>query len=332
MRRRLALLIVLLLLAHDVAARCALKPEPHGLPLPGEYELVLATQNLWRFVDDHPDTSADQPVSTQLMQQRIEWIARYIGDDLRWPALLALQEVEKDALLNQLADRIVSLGGPRYHVVMREGLDPSGIDVALLYRDPVRIGEVSSPFHDLRYNHRYPLYSRPPLVITLEAPVKATLVVVHLRSGYDLEDARKGRNIPRKRREQAQTLRDWLQRQQAAGTPLIVAGDFNSSGPDALYRQPIDILAAPPFVSVWQHIPEAQRFSYIYQCRAQAIDNILVSPALRARIARVAVTRGNAGYQYLLYRKKPPHLVSDHDGLAVYLRIVDDGETQEGKD
>lgn len=305
-----------LLAASTAAARCDLKPEPRALPVPAQGELSLVTQNLWRLVDDRPDTSADQPVETAYLEQRLDAVAAHIGDVLKWPHLLAVQEVEHVRLLQRLTARIEAQGGPRYRTALVEGLDPSGIDVALLYRDPVKVEQVSSPFHNLRYK-RSPLYSRPPLVVSLEAPLAATLVIVHLRSGRDLEDARKGPNIQEKRRRQAQTLRTWMLAQ-PDDMPVMVAGDFNSAPPDEIYRQPIELLAEPPFLSVWQRLPETERFSYVYQCRPQAIDNILVSPSLQARIRQVAVSRGNAGYQYRLYRKKPPYLVSDHDALGVY--------------
>jgi len=308
-----------LLAASTAAARCDLKPEPRALPVLGQGELSLVTQNLWRLVDDRPDTSADQPVETAYLEQRLDAVAAHIGDVLKWPHLLAVQEVEHVRLLQRLTARIEAQGGPRYRTALVEGLDPSGIDVALLYRDPVKVEQVSSPFHNLRYK-RSPLYSRPPLVVSLKGPLAATLVIVHLRSGRNLEDARKGKNIQEKRRRQAQTLRTWMLAQ-PDDMPVIVAGDFNSAPPDEIYQQPIQLLAEPPFLSVWQRLPETERFSYVYQCRPQAIDNILVSPSLQARVRQVAVSRGNAGYQYRLYRKKAPYLVSDHDALAVYFEI-----------
>ena len=311
---RSLLLLFCLTGAAALQARCELKPEPRALVAPAKGELLLVTQNLWRLVDDRPDTSADQPVDTLYMQQRLDAVARYMGDVLQWPHLLAVQEVEHVALLEDLLRRVREQGGPGYRIAMVEGLDPSGIDVALLYRSPVKVSDISSPFHGLRYK-RSPLYSRPPLVVSLSKPIKATLVIVHLRSGRDLEDERKGKNIQEKRRRQAQTLRTWMLAQTGE---VIVAGDFNSSFGDEIYQQPIELLEQPPFISVWQQLPEQERFSYIYQCRPQAIDNILLGPATLQRVLRAQVSRGNAGYQYRLYKRQPPYLVSDHDALGVY--------------
>ena len=314
-----ALLVLLVLCAPLQAREKCPRPEPRVLPQVAENELLLVTQNLWRLVDDHPDTHADQPVDTAYYQQRLDAVADYLGDTLQWPHLLAVQEVEHPRLLEQLVARIAARGGPAYQFAIREGLDPSGIDVALLYRAPVNVAGIESPFHRDRYK-RSPLYSRPPLVVTLAEPLSITLVVVHLRSGIDLEDARKGKNIQEKRRRQAQRLRDWLEHRVAAGDDVALVGDLNSAFGDMPYAEPVIILDRAPFDSVWEQLPENERFSYVYQCRRQAIDNILLSESLLDDVSRVAVMRGNAGYQHLLYRKQPPHLVSDHDGLGVYLR------------
>lgn len=303
----------------SAAAKCGLKPKPVALADAGDHQLLLVTQNLWRLVDDHPDTFSDRPAQSDYFQLRLDAVARYIGETLRFPHLLAVQEVEHPRLLEALTQRIRAGGGPQYFVAMKEGLDPSGIDVALLYRAPVVIDSVSSPFHSLRYK-RSPLYSRPPLVVSVSQPLSFKLVVVHMRSGINLEDERKGKNIQEKRLRQAAVLREWMDVQQQKQEKVIVVGDFNSAFGDAIYEQPIALLQAPPFMSAWDVLPKKEQFSYIYQCRPQAIDNILYAQDVAAMVARVAVTRGNAGYQHFLYKKKAPHFISDHDALGVYLQ------------
>lgn len=308
-----------LLTAVPAAAKCALKPTSAALSDADDHHLLLVTQNLWRLVDDHPDTFSDSPVQSDYFHQRLDAVAHYIGETLRYPHLLAVQEVEHPRLLEALVQRIRASGGPQYFVAMKEGLDPSGIDVALLYRAPVVVDAVTSPFHTRRYK-RSPLYSRPPLVVSVAQPLSFQLVVVHLRSGINLEDARKGKNIQEKRFRQASVLREWMVERQHNNENVIVAGDFNSSFGDAVYEQPIALLQTPPFVSAWDALPEEERFSYIYQCRPQAIDNILYPQDIAEIVSRVSVTRGNAGYQYYLYKKKAPYFISDHDALGVYLR------------
>ena len=301
------------------APRCQLKPEPRAFSSIEKNEVLFATQNLWRLVDDHTDASGDRAVSPEYFKQRLHAVAEYIGATLRWPHFLAVQEVENAKMMQALVAEIKHVGGPEYQFVLKDSLDPSGIDVAVLYRAPVKVGAIESPFHEVRFK-RSPLYSRPPLVVTLTQPVAMTVAVVHLRSGINLEDERKGKNVQAKRRQQANVLRDWMITKEKNGERVMAIGDFNSAYGDPVYAESISILDQPPFVSAWKLLPEAERFSYIYQCHPQAIDNILVSSKLSEKIVRASVSRGNAGYQYYLYKIKAPYFISDHDGLGVYLR------------
>lgn len=317
---RFCLIVICLSASALMAApRCPLKPAPQALFPAEKNELLFATQNLWRLVDDHTDASADRAVSPQYFKQRLHAVAEYIGATLRWPHFLAVQEVENAKMMHALADEIKRIGGPEYQFVLKDSLDPSGIDVAVLYRAPVKIGKIESPFHEMRFK-RSPLYSRPPLVVTLTQPIAMTAAVVHLRSGINLEDERKGKNVQAKRRQQANVLRDWMMKKERSGESVMVLGDFNSSYGDPVYAESITILDKTPFESVWYLIPEADRFSYIYQCNPQAIDNILIGKKLSAKINRAAFSRGNAGYQYYLYKRKAPYFISDHDALGVYLK------------
>ena len=95
---RFFILCLLFACVGSVEAKCELRPEPRALTAARPGELLLVTQNLWRLVDDRPDTSADQPVPTEYLEQRLDTIATYIGDVLSWPQLLAVQEVEHASL------------------------------------------------------------------------------------------------------------------------------------------------------------------------------------------------------------------------------------------
>lgn len=319
----LYLVVCLLLLPADALARCEIRPPPRALPAPGPNELVMATQNLWRLVDTRSDASADKPVTPEEFVRRIDDVAFHIRKILGSPHVLAVQEVENTAVLEQLADRIADQGGPRYRAFLLDGFDPSGIDVALLARDPVRVGAVTDLFRESRFN-RYPLFSRPPLHVRITEPVMLELVVVHLRSGRGLDDKRRGKNVREKRRRQARVLSEWLESRIARGAPVAVLGDLNSAEGEEPYGEPLAILVNGNVSEAWDMLPEEERFSYVWRCKPQAIDNILISPALRDRVTRGAVSRGNAGHQHRLYRGTAERRVSDHDGVAIYLSTAAD--------
>lgn len=312
------LVLCLLFTPAYVLARCDIRPPPRALPTPEPHELLIATQNLWRLVDTRTDASADKPVTKEELARRIDDIAFHVREILGSPHVLALQEVENMPVLELLAERIVGQGGPHYRAFLLDGLDPSGIDVALLVRDPVKVDAVNDLFREARFN-RYPLFSRPPLHVKIAEPVVLELVVVHLRSGRGLEDKRRGKNVREKRRRQALMLREWVQARAAREIPVTIIGDLNSAESEEPYGEPHAILVHGEVGEAWDFLPEQERFSYVWRCKPQAIDNIVISPALRERVTRGAVSRGNAGHQYRLYQGTAERLVSDHDAVALYL-------------
>lgn len=276
----------------------------------------MATQNLWQLHDDQRHGRADRVVPLPLLEARLDRLAQHVIRTLAAPTLLAVQEVEHLGLLQALADRIRQQGGPAYQAVLLEGHDVSGIDVGVLVRAPVQVSAVRQLAADEKLRD-YPLFSRPPLWLSLQQPVPAELLVVHQRSGHGLEDARKGERVRDKRQRQAQVLAQWAQAQAAAGKSVIMAGDFNSDGDDDLFGAPLRQVLAAGLDSAWHYLPEAERYSYIYRCEPQALDHVLLSADLYRALQAVAVSRGNAGYYRELHDSQGTRVVSDHDGLVV---------------
>lgn len=306
-----ALLALLLLAPAGPAAADCHDLAPHrAVPAAGTDRWALATFNLWRLRDTHKDSADDDPLTPAIYRARLEALAGYLINTLHGPRLVAVQEVENRAILEALAKRVRERGGPDYRAVLLEGNDPSGIDVGLLYRAPARVARTRALFGDRRYRGQ-PLFSRPPLAVTLTGPERFTLVVVHLRSA-------RGLNHPwvvEKRRRQATLLSAWIKRFHG---PLAVAGDFNSGPGDGGYAEPWRILEKTGLYDSAQRLPADQRYSYRHRCRREEPDHILLSPALAKRLKAVAVSRGNAGRYRVLYREHGTRVVSDHDVPVVY--------------
>lgn len=298
--------------ATALLAQCEAPEQVRAVSAPAAHELSVASQNLWRF-SPHEMTASQRP-------QRIAAWSRHLREVLRYPHILVVQEVASWALLEELAERISTDGGPRYQPLLVRGNDHSGIDVAVLLREPVTVARVTPLFADQR-NGQHWLFSRPPLHVEISEPFAFDLVALHLRSGHGLDDLRRGDWVKSKRAAQAKMIRGWAQARMAEGKALMLIGDLNSAPGDDDYAQPLNILQQAPLWSVWQALPEADRFSYIYRCQRQAIDHILLSPKLRQRMQRVAVSRGNAGHYRKLYSGQgSTEVVSDHDALVVYLK------------
>lgn len=310
MRLKYGFLTLLLLAGCSlVSGECRNLAAPQAVTPPAANQWTLATLNLWRLRDARKDTDLDDPLSPTLMARRLDAIAESVVNTLHAPHLLAVQEVENLALLTALAARLERLGF-RYRAVLLEGNDPSGMDVGLLYRAPVALGHPRALFAVEQFQGQ-PLYSRPPLRVTLQSPVQADLVVVHLRSARDLKSSR----VFEKRRRQASRLAGWVAGQPG---PVIVAGDFNSSWDAGRFSDSYQQFAASGLFNLWQNLPPLERYSYRYRCRPQALDHIWISPVLKNDVAAVEVSRGNAGRYRSLYGTDGISPISDHDALVVY--------------
>ncbi|HBU65378.1 MAG TPA: endonuclease [Alcanivorax sp.] len=226
--------------------------------------------------------------------------------------LLAVQEVENLAILEQLAERVTARGGPRYRARLLEGHDPAGMDVALLHRAPAEVGGVRALFADQRFRNQ-PLFSRPPLAVSLTAPRELTLVIVHLRSANGLGEKPW---VAEKRRRQAARLAEWSRAH--SDTALAVVGDFNSAPDSGAFSEPLTVMAASGLYNSWDRVKSAERYSYRHRCRPQTLDYVWLSEILKAELQGVAVSRGNAGRYDRLYGSDGTEVVSDHDGLVTY--------------
>lgn len=309
---RILLLLAAIMLAPMLPAQCPVPEHVAAVSAAAEQEISIASQNMWRF--------STKEMSVAQRQQRILAWSRHLREVLRYPHVLAVQEVDSLSLLDALAQQIVDDGGPSYQSLLVDGNDVSGIDVAVMFRAPLEVASVKPLFAKER-DGRHWLFSRPPLHVEFRAPFSFDLLVLHLRSGRGLDDVRQGPRVRQKREAQARMVRRWAQAQVAEGRPLMLVGDLNSAPGSDDYAVPLSILDQPPFWSAWQAVPAGQRFSYIYRCRQQTIDHILLSPKLRSRLVRAEVSRGNAGrYRTLNGTQGAGEVVSDHDALLVYLR------------
>lgn len=315
-RCRFLLFLSLLLAWNTSPADCEAAPSPRKVPAATDAEIAIATLNLWRLRDQDVDARYDEALDSDVLDARLQALARHVVEVLSSPHLIAVQEVENIALLEALGQRIEATGGPSYRVFLHEGNDPSGIDVGLMVREPVVLAGTQPLFPDLEAARGYPLYSRPPLHAVVTSPFSADLVVVHMKSGRDIEEA----GVRARRRQQALRLRDWVLARQGADRAVIVAGDLNSAG-EGVYGEPARILSAASLASVWRLLPAGERFSFIHRCKRQPIDTILFSPEINARVSRAAVSRGEAGHYRELYGSQGAgEVVTDHDSPVLYLK------------
>lgn len=235
---------------------------PTAAATPTAGEITVASYNFERFFDDIDDPGIGEPVATPAYYQaRLEKASRHVRDFLHSPDIVGAIEVEKLAVLTDLAaqisaDAIAALQpDPQYAAYLVEGNDVGGIDVGFLVKTaPVngptpRVEVVAvtqegaaTTWIDPSDNLPHLLNDRPPLV--LEAVVHhpngsqraLTAIVVHQRSlgGISSTSAdgltTQGDRVRRKRRAQAEFLANLVQARQVDDSTeaLVAVGDYNA--------------------------------------------------------------------------------------------------------
>lgn len=231
-------------------------PGPRAARAPEANEFTVASYNLERFYDNVNDANVDDSVaSAAAYQKRLQKASLGIREYLHSPDVLVAIEVEKQPVLQALADRInadaVAAGqpDPRYVAHLLEGNDVGGIDVGVLVKTAevgagiprVEVLAVTQIGKDATWlqpdGTLGTLNDRPPLAVDAivhYADGRAfpiTVIGVHQRSLIDSElDTASGDRVRLKRQRQAEFLADYIQQRQLASPQLriVTLGDFNA--------------------------------------------------------------------------------------------------------
>lgn len=310
------------------------------VPLTGADEWTLCTfnaENLFDAVDDGDgDMGGWAPVSDRAYRGGLARRAAQIREHLGRCTVLAVQEIEgKDAVWADLSREL----GPNYRFDYKESADVRDITVGLIY-DASRVelrrsasapacsavdygvdyATARGPRTDLGPcpGGTYPLYDRAPYVADLviasarqDRHTEVRLVVVHLKSKRGDEAENAGRRV-----QQARHVATLLTEVEA---PLSIAlGDFN----DDLGSEPLNEFRA--FVNLYErHTPPADHYSYVYNGRAQAVDHIVMTPAMDDYYLAGGPVHVNADYAEPLPGSEGR--TSDHDPLVARFRFEPTG-------
>ena len=289
----------------DLIVDSAPYPPLPQLPAPTADQFSVVSLNVENLFDGIDDTgeSSEPKLSAEMLQTKLTKLSHTLTDLLHCPTIVALQEVEKQTLSEQLAAEAQAGCGFLYEVIHLESADARGIDLAYLVdgrRVDVISAELSQTCTPINTgiddptincsNNEQPLFSRPPLVLTAQIDGQPiTLVNNHFKSKRGGE-----RQTAPRREAQAAHLRD-LASTQLAQNPdvaLIILGDFN----DYEDSPPMQILADGGFVNALKRVPDVQRYSFVFSGVSQLIDGVFVSPALEPTLAHVSILHTNADY------------------------------------
>jgi predicted extracellular nuclease len=319
-----------------------LAPESAGMPalptLPtlAATQISVATLNAEDTFDTTRDTAEEgEPVLTpdELAARQAKFV-HLIAGTLRCPTLLALQEVEHEALLVDLAAALAEPCGFVYTVSHRETPDARGIDNALL-SDPrrARIDDVAlrptcSPVPTGIDDPtiacpagQEPLFGRPPLQV--EADIDGQPYVLYVNHFKSKRDGEIDTDLARI--QQAVYL-NGLAAERLATDPrarLIALGDFNDTELSPALALLTDPAQGGRLVNALSAIPAEQRYSYVFGGVAELIDGVLLSPALAEEASYATIVHVNtdfpAGWRLDTSAEHLPYRATDHDAPCVVL-------------
>jgi predicted extracellular nuclease len=334
-------------------------PTPVSEPTANQF--TVAAYNLERFFDDTNAPGLGEPVLTATaFGNRLNKLSLVVRDILRTPDILAVEEAEDLSTLQRVAAKVNAdavAGGqadPNYTAHLVEGNDVGGIDVGFLVKsarvtvvDVVQVG-ADATFTNPNNNQQELLNDRPPLMLRAivepgtGATFPITVIANHLRSLIGAEELTPdGNRVRAKRRAQAEFLAGFIQDRQQANPNehIITVGDYNAFQFNDGYVDSIGtiqgaptpanqvVLASgdlvnPDLFNLIETVAADQRYSYVFDGNAQAIDHALVTQNLRPRLDKLEFGRVGADFAEAA-RNNPntPTRLSDHDPLVAFFNI-----------
>lgn len=334
---------------------------PVVLPPPTDRQFSIAAMNVETFVDDDDDPKIREDVaSKEAFEKRLKKVSRAINELASRPDIIAVAEVENLNVLQQLSKAVnagavaAGLPDPKYAGFLEEGNDGRSIDVGFLVktsrvtvRSAKQLGK-NERFNEPGGRRDAILHDRPPFVIEAEirddktgTPFRVTVMSNHLKSLRGITDERDGPRVRAKRALQAEYIAKWVNERQKAdpNERIVIAGDlnafqFNDGLVDIIGTiigkpTPKDaVMAASPdlverdLINLIDLIQPAQKYSYIFDGNAQALDHIIINQPLRKHLNGYGYLRVNADFPKV-FRADGERIegFSDHDVAVAYFSL-----------
>ncbi len=347
----------------DNKATVTTSAKANPLPIPPARQFVVVGMNLENFFDDKDDPAIKEDVATpEAFARRLQKVSFAIRDFMQSPDVIGIVEAENLAALKRLAAKInadsVAAGkpDPKYEAFVIEGNDGRGIDNGFLVKTTrIKVLETKQLGKDDKYKNPNTkddnfVNDRPPLLLRASiddsksgTPFEFTVVANHLKSYLGYNDAKLQDNVRLKKKLQAEFLAKLVQARQTANPKerIILLGDFNSyqfsdgildvigtikgkPAGKAEVLNPSEDLVNPDLIDLVDVIAAGQRYSYVFDGNAQALDHIIISETLRKHTTGFGYARINADYPET-YRNDPNRFerFSDHDPAIAFFTMDD---------
>ncbi len=327
----------------------------------GEREVTIGSFNIENFFDDEDNSKTvvkEAILPKAVFQNRLNKVSLAIRNVLSMPDVLGIVEVENLKVMQKIAAKIsadavaADQPDPKYVAYLENGNDVRGINVGFLVKPgKIKVIETKQLAADIKMN--YPggspdekLFDRPPLMLRAEVldtktekPLAFTVIVNHFKSYRGINDPKDGDRVRNKRRLEAEWLAKWVEDREKADPAerLIICGDFNAFQFNDGYNDLIGILKGKSdpdvitpsktafntgLANLIEYIDQKNRYSYVYDGTAQAIDHILINRPVRERLAKFGYARVDADFP-LVWGNDPlrPERVSDHDAPVLFLKL-----------
>ncbi|MHA2427909.1 MAG: endonuclease/exonuclease/phosphatase family protein [Candidatus Hermodarchaeia archaeon] len=289
--------------------------------------VTIATYNMYNLFDDGN------------IEDELAKHALAIHEYLREPDIIAVQEIENEAVLEMLVNTAPIKTD--YGIVTIDGPDNRGIDVGLLYnKDRIMLVNAEArqtctdlddeygPGEDPNYPCPVgynPLFSRPPLVVHLKVKTKSGwcwkpkhmkykdlwVIVNHFKS-KGVYPPTYASPLPR-RIQQAEWVSSLVDEIQAdhGGAKVVVIGDLN----DFMDSEPLEVLEDGGLRNMMWNVNKKNRYTYIYRGVSEVLDHILITPTMLGKWRFTHVLHFNADWPYRTYRydTTSAHWSTDHD-------------------
>jgi predicted extracellular nuclease len=327
--------------------------------IPGQSEITIATQNMYRFFDDVDDPMIDDfdedNTTTQVFTDRVVQSSLYFRTVMHSPDIIVLTEVENLNSVQAMADQLnIDDASLNYSAHLIDGNDFGGIDIGFLAKGTASNISITQLGADetLAFNPPPPpelprkLHDRPPLLInaliTKDGVIQEVNVLgVHMRSRSGITGSDRNR-IRNKHFEQALSVANMVQALQSDTVPLVIIGDFNdfefSDGYVDVVGEikgvvdPVKNLldstdngsgtsvVVPTLINAVDTLPSEEKYSFIFRGTIQALDHALINDVALMNLSETTFVRGNSEAPSKYNDDYSQVLgMSDHDGLLLYL-------------